>query len=326
MMESRVQLYLSLNGQEKALPSIPLNYEELLKAVNRETGVFNFHVKLGAVSIASSQDLVVAYLNHNEDKLVFQVEEITPDMGSMDSSSQAMFQSMMDRFKHLATEEKPKGAQLAVTDGTLSKDDLLRVAAAMKEYAQTQLSENSVKFQQRRQELYEVDEEQYRQVVIEQMQFQEMLILSSTVETCNKFGIAPDVFDASCARWFHETEVRRALEEMAAESLQAQGDIPDSLTKEELKRVLTSSCGFINSYIDEHPNMQPMDVLILKIRESDEVMKRFGYNEAQIAAALTRYNIETDPYWEDVRSLLGEVTQKLFKFQGGFPGGPQYPQ
>jgi len=322
MMESRVQLYLSHNGQEKALPSIPLNYEELLKAVNRETGVFNFHVKLGATSIASSQDLVVAYLNHKDDKLVFVVDEITPDLSSMDSSSQAMFQSMMDRFKNLATDDKPKEHQLLVTDGTLRKEDLLRVAAAMKEFAQTQLSQNSVKFQERRQELYEVDEDKYREVVMEQMQFQEMLILTSTVETCNKFGIAPDVFDASCARWFHEAEVRRALEEMAAESLQAQGDIPETLTKEELKRVLTYSCGFINRFIDEHPNMQPMDVLILKIRESDEVMKRYGYNETQIATALTLYNIETDPYWEDVRTLLGEVTQKLFRFQGGYPGGP----
>lgn len=321
-MESRVQLYLSLHGQEKALSSIPLNYEELLKVVNRETGVFNFHVKLGSTVISSSQELVVAYLNHKEDKLVFLIEEIAP----IDSSSQAMFQSMMERFRNLGTAEKTVEDQLQVTDGTIGVQDLLRVIAAMKDYAQTQLSENSVRFQERRQELYEVDEEKYKEVVMEQMQFQEMLILQSTVETCNKYGITPDIFDASCARWFNEAGVRSALEEMAVESLQAQGQLPDNLSKEELKRVLTYSCGFISRFVDAHPNMQPVDVLILKIRESDEVMKRFGYNETQIAAALSQYNIETDPYWEDVRTLLGEVTQKLFRFQGGFPGAPGGPQ
>ena len=320
MMESRVQLLIKVNGQDKPLPSIPVNYEELLKTVNRETGIFNFHVKLGENEITSSRDLIVAYLNHREDQLVFAVEEITPDLSSMNPASQMMYQSMMDKFKQMATEESKTDEPLQVHDGALSKEDLLRVVSTMTAYARNQLSENSGKFQERRQEFYGRDEDKYKEIVMEQLQFQEMLVLTSTVDVCTKFGITPDIFDMSCSKHVNDPEVRRALEEMAVESLQSQGELPSALTKEELKRVLTYSCGFINKYVDDHPDMTPVDVIVLKMRESDEVMKQFSYTEAQISVALNQYNLETDPYWEDVRRLLGEVTQKLFKFQGGFPG------
>lgn len=315
-----MQLFISVNSQEKPLPSIPVNYEELLKLVNRETGIFNFHVRLGDAEIASSRDLIVAYLNHRDDRLVFNVDEITPDLGSLNSSSQLMYQSMMDKFKQLASEETKSEEPLQVHDGTLSKEDLLRVVSAMTSYARSQLSENSGKFQERRQEFYGRDEEKYKEIVMEQLQFQEMLVLTSTVDVCTKFGITPDIFDMSCAKHVSDPEVHRALEEMAVESLQCQGELPPALTKQELKRVLTYSCGFINKYVDDHPDMTQIDVIVLKMRESDEVMKQFGYTEAQISVALNQYNLETDPYWEDVRRLLSEVTKKLFKFQGGFPG------
>ena len=319
-----MQLQLRVTNQDKPLTSLPLNYEELLKAVNKETGIFNFHVKVGDAEITSSRDLIVTYLNHREDKLTFTVEEITPELGSL---NKVMYQSMMDKFKQFTTEESKDQEILRVQDGVLSKEDLHRVIQSMTAHARKLLSDNSGKFQERRQEVYGRDEDKYREIVMEQLQFQEMLVLTSTVDVCTKFGITPDIFDMSCARHVNDPEIRRALEEMAVESLQSQGELPAALTKEELKRVLTYSCGFINRYVDEHPDMSPVDVIVLKMRESDEVMRQFGYTEPQISVALNQYNLETDPYWEDVRRLLGDVTQKLFKFQGGFPlGGMPFMQ
>ena len=314
-----MQLLLRVNRQDKPMSTLPLNYEELLKTVNKETGIFNFHVRVGTAEIASSRDLIVSYLNNREDTLTFVVEEITPDLGSLNPASQMMYQAMMDKFKQLTTEETKEQEPLHIQDGVLNKEDLHRVIMSMTEHARKLLSDNSGKFQERRQEVYGRDEERYKEIVMEQLQFQEMLVLTSTVDVCTQFGITPDIFDMSCATHVSDPAIHHALEEMAVESLQIQGELPLALTKEELKRVLIYSCGFINRYVEEHPDMSPVDVIVLKMRESDEVMKQFGYTEAQISMALNQYNLETDPYWEDVRRLLGEVTQKLFKFQGGYP-------
>lgn len=297
----------------------PLNYEELLKTVNKETGIFNFHVSVEGMEITSSRDLIVAYLNNREEILTFVVEEITPDLGGLNPASQMMYQSMMDKFRQLTTEEAKDQEPLPVQDGVLSKEDLHRVILTMTNHARKLLSDNTGKFQERRQEIYGRNEEKYREVVMEQLQFQEMLVLTSTVDVCTQFGITPDIFDMSCARHVSDPTIRQSLEEMAVESLQSLGDLPPALTQEELKRVLIYSCGFINRYVDEHPDMSPVDVIVLKMRESDEVMKQFGYTEMQISTALNHYNLETSPYWEDVRRLLSDVTQKLFKFQGGYP-------
>jgi len=315
-MSSQVQLFLRVHGQEKPVPSIPLNYEELLKAVNRETGLYHFRIKLGPACIASSRDLIVCYLNHQADRLVLEVEESRVEVGGRDPSSQTMLQSMMDKFRHLATGEELRRGRFEVREGTICKEDLLRVISAIKDYALAQLAHNSANFQVRRLQHYGVDEDQYKRVILEQIHFQKRLMLLSTVSTCRKLGVAQEVFDASCARWFQEAEIRTALEEMTTESAPTQGEVPVALTREELKRVLAYSCGFTNRYIDEHPHMHQIDALVLKVKEADEIFKRFRYNEAEITAALSHYKVETDPYWEDIRALMGEITQKLFRFQG----------
>ena len=317
-MEGAVQLFLRVAGAEKPLTPVPVNFEELLKAINKATGVFNFNVKLEGQTLSNSKDLIVAYLNNRHERLVLDVEEIVPDMSAMDPASQAMFRSMMDRLK--GSEEAQAPEPMHVSNGALSKPDLLRVIREMSTHAQRQLAENTEKFQAKRQEMY-AEEEKYREVVMEQLQFQEMLILSSTMDICSRFGISPEIFDASCGTHIADPSVRAALENMATEALQMQGDIPESLTRERLREVLTTSCRFLNQYVDEHPNLAPIDTVILKMRESDEVLRQFGYTETQIASALGKYQLESDPYWEDMRETMGRVTSRLFRNQGGFGPG-----
>jgi hypothetical protein len=317
-MEGGVQLFLRVGGAEKPLTPVPVNFEELLKAVNKATGVFNFNVKLAGQTLSNSRDLIVAYLNNRNEHLTLDIEEIVPDMSGMDPASQAMFQSMMDKFKGL--EEAQAQEPMRLENGALTKQDLLRVIKEMSVHAQRQLAESTGKFQARRQELYG-EEEKYRNVVMEQLQFQEMLILSSTMDVCNRFGISPDIFDASCGAHIADPSVRAALESMAVEALQVQVDLPESLTRERLREVLTTSCRFLNQYVDEHPNMNPIDTVILKMRESDEVLRQFGYTETQVSTALGKYNLESDPYWEDMRETMGRVTGRLFRNQGGYGPG-----
>lgn len=317
-MAGQVQLFVRFNGTEKLTSSLPLNFEELLRAVNGSTGLMNFNVSVAGQRINNTKELIITYLNNREDRLVLDVEEIEANLGHLDPASQAMFRSMMDKFKGI--EEAQAQEPMEVSNGALSKQDLLRVIREMSAYAQRQLAENTNRFQTRRQELY-TEEAKYREVVMEQLQFQEMLILTSTMDVCNRFGITPDVFDASCAKHVTDPSVRAALENMAVEALQTQEEVPESLTRERLREVLTYSCRFLSQYIDEHPNLNPIDTVILKMRESDEVMRQFGYTETQISAALMKHNLEKDPYWEDMRETMGRVTSRLFQNQGGFGPG-----
>jgi hypothetical protein len=63
-----------------------------------------------------------------------------------------------------------------------------------------------------------------------------------------------------------------------------------------------------------------MEVIVLKMREADEIDAHFGYNELIISAALAKYGIETAPEFEDIRNRLNAVTMKLFN-PAGAPGG-----
>ena len=56
-----------------------------------------------------------------------------------------------------------------------------------------------------------------------------------------------------------------------------------------------------------------MDIMILKSRESDEVYKKFNYDEFQVSSAMTKYNIDTDPQFEEIRNKLSILTTQLFK-------------
>lgn len=58
----------------------------------------------------------------------------------------------------------------------------------------------------------------------------------------------------------------------------------------------------------EHPTMHPMEVVMLKMREADEITKIYGYDEMQISSAISTYQIETAPDFEDLRARLNIVT------------------
>ena len=55
-----------------------------------------------------------------------------------------------------------------------------------------------------------------------------------------------------------------------------------------------------------------MEVVMLKMREADEIYKDFGYDELAIAAAINHWELETSEDFADLRERLNAVTEKLF--------------
>ena len=313
-MERTVPLKLNINGDLTTVENLPLSWEELATIVHKTSKLLTFNILYEGVPITNTKDLVTAYINNLGDELVFEIIKGISPMADMDEGVQEMYEKMYNQFEQLRTTYQPALEQLNVENGSLSKTDLLKVIDSLIQKAKHSLFEIGRKFVEKRQQFYGVDEEHYKKVVMEQMEFQEMLIISSTSETIGYFGISNQIFEESVRKHSNEADVKSALESMAVESILGTGSVPSELTMEKLKEVLLYSCEFVQDFVAKHPNMHPMDILILKSREADEVYKRFGYDEFQVSAAMTRFNIETDPYFEEIRNKLNQVTVQLFGF------------
>lgn len=313
-MERTVPIKINVNGEFHVLSTFPLTWEQLASEVHKISKMLTFNIHYEGVPITTTKDLVTTYLNNFNDELVYEVIKGVSPMADMDEGVQQMYEQMYNQFENLRTSPQVAGEQLQIENGVLSKENLLKVINTLIEKAKSNLFETGKKFVEKRQEFYGVNEDHYKKVVMEQMEFQEMLIISSTAETITHFGVTNQIFEESVKRLSGDGEVRAALESMAVEAILGTGAVPDELTQEKLKEVLMHSCEFVEEYVTKHPNMHPMDILILKSREADEVFKKFSYDEFQVSAAMTRYSIETDPYFEDIRNKLNAVTVKLFGF------------
>ena len=314
-MERTVPIKLSVGGELIELSSLPVSWDQLATEVHKISKLLTFNILYQGIPLTCTKDLVLSYLNNMGDDLVYEIVKGVSPMADMDEGVQEMYEKMYNQFEQMRTSPQVAVEALEIdSKGALTKEDLLKVINSLIDKAKTNLFETGRKFVAKRQEFYGVNEEHYKKVVMEQMEFQEMLIITSTAETITHFGINNQVFEESVKKHSNEAEVRSALESMAVESILGTGAVPDELTQEKLKEILMYSCDFVQGYVIKHPNMHPMDIMVLKSREADEVLKHFNYDEFQVSAAMTRYNIETNPYFEDIRNKLNAVTVQLFGF------------
>lgn len=317
-MEPRVTINLRLEEEEpQRLSDVPVNFEELCNAVYRTTGAVQFKIKFRDHVIVNDEQLFTAYLENREDSIEFLIDEDLQSTGYVGSSVENL-------SKHLA---KPQGSgpKLTVTNGVVTKEDLLRIINSMTDAAQAKLVASNREFMIRRQEFYEKDLRKWQEVAFEQLGFQERLLMSITGEVCHSYGINPQVFQDSCRTHARTREVNQALEEMATKTLQAGVELPASLTREKMREVMEYVCNYLDNFLRDNPPRNPADLILLKIREGDEVMKTFGYDENEIATGLTQYGIDTADEWADIRDRLQNVMAKAFNPQNMPMGGGMMP-
>eukprot|EP00358_Blepharisma_japonicum_P004933 CAMPEP_0202946024 /NCGR_PEP_ID=MMETSP1395-20130829/8155_1 /ASSEMBLY_ACC=CAM_ASM_000871 /TAXON_ID=5961 /ORGANISM="Blepharisma japonicum, Strain Stock R1072" /LENGTH=318 /DNA_ID=CAMNT_0049646377 /DNA_START=14 /DNA_END=970 /DNA_ORIENTATION=+ len=313
-MEPQVTIRIRLEDEEPStLKEVPISFEELCSAVYRTTGAVQFKVKFRDAVIKNDSDLFTAYLENKEDSLEFLVDE--------DLQSTGYLGSAVDNVsKHLKGPQS--GQKVTVTNGTIEQADLIRVIDEMTNVAQRRLLESNRNFMALRQQFYETDENKWKAVVYQQLQEQEGILMRITGEVCHSYGLNPEIFQNSCRKHATVPEVGRALEEMAVKTLQGNVEIPESLTKEKMREVMEYICSYLDSYLNSHPPRNGEDFILFKIREGDEIMKRFGYDENEIAQALVKYGIDTEAEWGDIRDRLNSVMARVFppQMMGGMPG------
>jgi hypothetical protein len=316
-MESRVTIKIQFEGGSKALDTIPLTLDELVAAINRANNFLNFKIKYQNHEIRTTKDLIVAYLNNTEPELNFTVEEAIPAMNYMDTSVQMLYEDMINKFRNMSTQpQSPQRFELQ--NGLLKKLDLVTLIHEFKDTARVRLMESSRQFLEKRQQFYKVDEEKWKEVALEQLQFQELLLNTIIKEVCDSYGITQQVFETSRMTHIREPEILEAFQEFMNATIQGTGEVPDALTKNKLKEILDHNCTFIENFINHTPNIGPMDLILLKVREGDEVMREYGFDENQLAAAMIKYDLDNDSEFADIRNKLDGIMARAF---GMPPGG-----
>jgi hypothetical protein len=316
-MESRVTIKIQFEGGSKALDTIPLTLDELVAAINRANNFLNFKIKYQNHEIRTTKDLIVAYLNNTEPELNFTVEEAIPAMNYMDTSVQMLYEDMINKFRNMSTQpQSPQRFELQ--NGLLKKLDLVTLIHEFKDTARVRLMESSRQFLEKRQQFYKVDDEKWKEVALEQLQFQELLLNTIIKEVCDSYGITQQVFETSRMTHIREPEILEAFQEFMNATIQGTGEVPDALTKNKLKEILDHNCTFIENFINHTPNIGPMDLILLKVREGDEVMREYGFDENQLAAAMIKYDLDNDSEFADIRNKLDGIMARAF---GMPPGG-----
>jgi len=322
-MECQVKLQARVNGTLYELPFIPNSIEALFnQIVKLSPNLYSFKVKYNGEFLANDDSaLMDIYLNHKGPELNFDVEDVVQPMNYMDNTVQTMYDDMFSKFKRLNLDTGAE--QLRMANGVLVKEDLLRVLSEISGVIAARNKEALPKFIEKRQDYFEVDEEKYEEIVQEQVQFTEMIALGSVSEVTSRYNITHKDYQNSTLAYRYDSDIVAKMQQIAIETSLIHDDLPEDLSRDRLLEVLSSSTQYLSRYIDAKDKMQPRDTMLLKFRENDFIMREFGYDEFVITAAMAKFNVDEDSYFEDFRNGLSTVFMKLAS-KGGVPnmGGP----
>lgn len=322
---SNLTVKISIAGAEdKILDSIPLSYAELIRPIIIETpGITKMDVTWNGNLIKDTEELFKAYLNNKQDEfhLVIDIEEKA--MSYVDTAVSGQYTDMLNKFQKMATQSTEEAKVEAPTtipnvNGFPTKEGLIALVREMTNLASQSVVENSRRFMVLRQQFYQVDMEKYKAIVVRQLQINDALIIHITQQTCQKFGIAPEAFEGSCQAHGKDPEVKAALERLGYSQLTIQGPVPEALTAPKLSEILNSACDFTEEYLKEHPMLHPMEVVMVKMMEADQIKKEFDFDELEVSAAITKYNLEENPELMQIRTRMDGVTKQLLAAENAF--------
>jgi len=57
--------------------------------------------------------------------------------------------------------------------------------------------------------------------------------------------------------------------------------------------------------------IHPMEVVMIKMMEADQIKVQFDFDELEVSAAISSYGLEANPQLEPIRTRMDQVTKKL---------------
>lgn len=304
------QAVLVFEGREVVLSQLPNTFDKLKDKIKGELRIAEFSVQVGNSKVTSTNDLLVAYLNNQEEKLVFAIEDQVKPMSYVDNSMDSLFAALTGS----PPEPVAQQPQYIATGGVISLPDLKTLLNEINKTCNEQMFQVSRKFQEDRLAVYKTDDRKYQEMAVEQMQFQAYLQMGNMQAALQKHNISPEVFQKSIQA--HQADIGELMGAALGEILSSD-EVPEGLTKAKFREVLEFSSQFSIDYLNSHPNINRMEFGVLKLREADEVFQTFGFAETEISAAFKKYNFDDSPEWDDIKDKLGRLQEQIMHLESG---------
>lgn len=120
-----------------------------------------------------------------------------------------------------------------------------------------------------------------------------------------------EAFEGSCQAHGKDPSIQAELQALGASQLNIKGPVSEALTLEKLVELLGKACDFTEAYLKEHAVIHPMEVVMIKMMEADQIKLECGFDELEVSAAIDQYDLENNPELAEIRDRMKMVTTKM---------------
>lgn len=184
--------------------------------------------------------------------------------------------------------------ELHFEQGFLTLDSVLIVLQNIKQTLPTRLRQIKQEFLTERLKLFEKDPESYHQTILKYLKLQEEEIEKVCNEVFEKFSISHYQFDMGLNKYKASILVNQDMKHLRPDTVTvfSRLPVPENLTEEVLAKVLNLYTAHLEEKVISLKGdfLSPMEKTAAQIESLDKVYKETGFDEIQIATAISRYS------------------------------------
>lgn len=284
------RLEVSFESASHSITPLPTSLADLQAKVKLLFNVKEFSVNCGPHELASTRDLLTAYLNNISEVLTLTVHEEVKPISYMEEAMSTLMSELVS-------------APPAEVDGVLPFNFISQLLDEADHVIKRISRGVANSFQDERMRYYKIDNSTYRGIVNEQLRTLALLQANTVGEVLRKHAVDPQLFNKSVDT--HQVDLKQRLEQPDASPLSEV--LPPGLDRAKFRTMLEYSTNFTLGYISERVALDQMEYALLKVLEADEMYQKFGYRESDINLAFKEFDFEGSAEWDDIKERLGQL-------------------
>jgi hypothetical protein len=284
------RVVLRFESASQPLSPLPSSLADLQSKVSSLFNIQSFSILCGSSELTSTRDLLVAYLNSQEEVLTLTVDETIRPISFIDESLKALMNVMTS------------GPEPAA-DGILPFRRVTQLLDEVEVNAKRISRGVANSFQDERMRVYRRDNQQYRVIVFDQLRTLTLLQANTVGEVLRMHEVDPEVFRRSVDA--HQADLQHRLDRQ--EDGPVSLALPADLDQVKFREMLEYSTSFTLGYLAERGALDQSEYAMLKVLEADEMYLKFGYRESDINLAFKEFDFEGSADWDDIKARLGQV-------------------
>ena len=178
--------------------------------------------------------------------------------------------------------------------GFLTLDSVLIVLQGIKQTLPARLREIKQEFLAERLKLFEKDPESYHQTILKYLEMQQDEIDKVCNEVFEKFSISEYQFEMGVNKYKASILVNQDMKHISPDTVTvfSRSPVPENLTEEVLAKMLNLYMASLEEKLISLKGdfLSPMEKSAAQIESLDQVYKKTGFDEIQIATAISRYS------------------------------------